>query len=201
MSANAYTKDTLAKFVAAGKFVVGDHTYGPLILRYWGAPDKYVCRVGDYCSIADDVQVFLGGYHRPDWVSMYPFTAFAEWRGSSSTRDHTVGRGDVTIGSDVWLGSRCTIMAGVTIGHGAVIGARTVVTRDVPPYAVVTGNPGRVVKYRFDEQTIAALLDIAWWDWPEVRVRQNLDLLLSGDITAFIDRNRTPSGSVKSSEL
>lgn len=190
MSANALTKDTLADHVAAGRLVVGPHTYGPLVLRHWGAPGGYVCRVGDYCSIADNVQVFLGGYHRPDWVSMYPFGAFAKWRGPDVRTDHTVGRGDVVIGSDVWLGSQCMIMAGVTIGHGAVVAARAVVSRDVPPYAIVAGNPARVVKRRFDDQTIAELLAIAWWDWPEERIRQNLDLLLSGDMAAFLARNR-----------
>lgn len=190
MSANAYTKDTLAEHVASGHLVVGPHTYGPLVLRHWGAPGTYVCRVGDYCSIADGAQVFLGGYHRPEWVSMYPFGAFAEWRGPGVRTDHTVGRGDVVIGSDVWLGSQCMIMAGVTIGHGAVVAARAIVSRDVPPYAIVAGNPARVVKHRFDDETIADLLAIAWWDWPEERVRQNLDLLLSSDMAAFIERNR-----------
>jgi len=190
MSANAFTKDTLAVHVAAGRLVVGPHTYGPLILRYWGAPGGFVCRIGDYCSIADGVEVFMGGYHRPEWVSMYPFTAFPPFRGNFPGQPHTVGRGDVTIGSDVWLASQCTIMSGVTIGHGAVIAARAVVTRDVPPYAIVAGNPGRVVKYRFDEETIAEMLAIAWWDWPEERVLENLDLLLSADMAAFIARNR-----------
>ena len=195
MSANALTKDTLAQFVASGKLVVGPHTYGPLVLRHWGAPGAYVCRIGDYCSIADNVHVFLGGYHRPEWVSMYPFGAFAEWRDANPAMNHTVGRGDVVIGSDVWLGSQSTIMAGVTIGDGAVVAARAVVARDVPPYAIVAGNPARVVKYRFDEGTIAELLAIAWWDWPASRVRENLDFLLSGDIQAFIARNRSNRAS------
>ncbi|MBU1378751.1 MAG: CatB-related O-acetyltransferase [Alphaproteobacteria bacterium] len=190
MSPNAFTKDSLAPHVAAGRLVVGPHTYGPPILRYWGSPGHYVCRIGDYCSIADNVQLFLGGYHRPEWVSMYPFTAFAAWRESSPVRDHTVGRGDVVIGSDVWMGSHCTIMSGVSVGHGAVIAAMAVVTKDVPPYAVVAGNPARVVKMRFDDAVIAELLAIAWWDWPEERIRDNLDLLLSGDMAAFIARNR-----------
>jgi virginiamycin A acetyltransferase len=189
----AYTKDTLAQHVATGRLVVGPHTYGAPVLRYWASPGHYRCRIGDYCSIADNVQIFLGGYHRPEWVSMYPFTAFPEWRDKSQIRNHTVGRGHVTIGSDVWLGSQCVIMAGRNIGHGAVVGAQAVVTRDVPPYAVVAGNPARIVKYRFDEATIAELLAIAWWNWPPARVAENLDMLLSGDIPAFIARNRVSS--------
>jgi acetyltransferase-like isoleucine patch superfamily enzyme len=186
----ALTKDLLAAHVAAGRLVVGPHTYGEPSLRHWGMPGGYVCRIGDYCSIADIVQIFLGGYHRPEWVSMYPFSAFEEWRDDCLVTNHTVGRGDVVIGSDVWLGSQCVIMAGARIGHGAVVAARAVVSHDVPPYAIVAGNPARVVKYRFDEATIADLLAIAWWDWPAERVRANLDLLMSGDMPAFIARNR-----------
>jgi acetyltransferase-like isoleucine patch superfamily enzyme len=184
-----FTKDVLAQHVAAGRLVVGPHTYGQPVLRYWGSPRGYVCRIGDYCSIADNVQVFLGGYHRPDWVSMYPFPSFPGWDEARGKQD-AFGRGDVTIGSDVWLGSQCVIMSGKSVGHGAVVAAQAVVSRDVPPYAIVAGNPARVVKYRFDEATIAELLRIAWWDWPPERIGQNMPLLLSGDIQAFIDRNR-----------
>lgn len=187
-----FTKDTASQHVQAGRLVVGPHTYGSLALRYWGAPGTYVCRIGDYCSIADNVQIFLGGYHRPEWVSMYPFSGFPEWPEARGMED-TVGRGDVTIGSDVWLGSHAVIMSGMTIGHGAVVAAHAVVSRDVPPYAIVAGNPARIVKYRFDGPTIAEMLRIAWWDWPTERVRENLPLLLSGEIQAFIARNRTPS--------
>lgn len=196
MSANAYTRDTLAEAVAAGKLVVGPHTYGPLVLRHAGSPGHYVCRVGDYCSIADGVQVFLGGYHRPEWVAMYPFPAFSKWRDSTPVRSHTVGRGDVTIGNDVWLGSQCVIMSGVSIGDGAVVAAQAVVSKDVPPYAIVAGNPARVVKRRFDDETISELLTIAWWNWPEDRIRDNLDLLLSGDMAAFVARNRVSPGEL-----
>lgn len=185
-----FTTVAAAQHVAAGRLVAGPHSYGLPILRYWGSPGGYACRIGDYCSIADNVDVFLGGYHRPEWVSMYPFSAFEEWRADCRVRNHTVGRGDVVIGSDVWLGSGCTIMAGVNIGHGAVVAARAVVTRDVPPYAIVAGNPARVVRRRFDDDTIDEMLRIAWWDWPADRVRQNLDLLMSGDMAAFIARNR-----------
>lgn len=189
MSAPAFTKDALQLHVQAGRLVVGPNTYGAPILRYWGAPAGYVCRIGDYCSIADNVQIFLGGYHRPDWVSMYPFPAFPDWPEARGRTGHAVGRGDVTIGSDVWLSSHCTLMSGVTIGHGAVVAAQAVVSRDVPPYAIVAGNPARVVKHRFDDTTISDMLRIAWWDWPRERIRENMDLLLSGDISSFIAHN------------
>lgn len=192
MSQPVLTKDGLQAHVQAGRAVVGEHSYGTPILRYWASPGRYVFRLGDYCSIADNVQVFLGGYHRPEWVTTYPFPAFDLWPEVRHRREHTVGRGDVVIGSDVWLGSQCMIMAGVHIGHGAVVAARAVVSRDVPPYAIVAGNPARVVKHRFDKDTVEALLGIAWWDWPQERIRENLNQLLSGDVQGFVEKNRTP---------
>jgi len=188
-----FTRIACAEHVAAGRLEVGAHSYGGPILRHWGSPGGYVCRIGDYCSIADNVQVFLGGYHRPEWVSMYPFSAFAEWSADCLVSNHTVGRGDVVIGSDVWLGSQCVIMAGVTIGHGAVVAAQAVVSKDVPPYGIVAGNPARLVKHRFDEDTVDELLRIAWWDWPAERIRANLDLFFSSDMAGFIERNRVTS--------
>lgn len=104
-----------------------------------------------------------------------------------ATLDINATKGDVVIGNDVWIGYGATIMSGVSIGDGAVIGARSVVTKDVPPYAIVAGNPGVVVKHRFDEQTVVDLLQIAWWDWSRPLVEARLPLLLSGDIRAFID--------------
>lgn len=185
-----FTRIACAEHIALGRLEVGPHSYGAPVLRHWGSPGGYVCRIGDYCSIADNVQVFLGGYHRPEWVSMYPFSAFTEWAADCLVTNHTVGRGDVVIGSDVWLGSQCVIMAGVTIGHGAVVAAQAVVSKDVPPYGIVAGNPARLVKRRFDDETVDELLRIAWWDWPAERVRANLDLFFSSDMTGFIERNR-----------
>lgn len=184
MPAPQYTKDALKPHIERGVAVIGDHSYGAPILRYWAQGYKFRC--GKYCSIADRVQIFLGGYHRPDWVSMYPFPAFPHWPEAQGIKDFAVGRDDVVVGHDVWLGSHCTIMAGVTIGNGAVVAAQACVAKDVPPFAIVAGNPARVVKYRFDEATIEALQTIAWWDWPEQKVRQHIPQLLSGDIAGFV---------------
>jgi hypothetical protein len=99
--------------------------------------------------------------------------------------DHS-SRGDIVIGSDVWIGLNVFIGSGVTIGDGAVIGAHAVVTRDVPPYAVAGGNPARVIRYRFSETQIEALLAIRWWDWSDEVVDRYLPLITSPDIDAFI---------------
>lgn len=137
-------------------------------------------RIGAYCSIASGVQIFLGNQHRTDWASSYPFPAFFEE--ARHIADFGVSRGDVTIGNDVWLCANCTILSGVTIGHGAVVGTGSVVTRDVEPYAIVAGIPARTVRFRFDEKTRLVLLSTAWWDWPLTEVREVVELLCSDQV-------------------
>ena len=96
-------------------------------------------------------------------------------------------KGDVIIGSDVWLCANCIILSGVTIGHGSVIANGAVISRDVDPYAIMAGNPAKAVKWRFDEPTRVALLESKWWDWPENEVEKILPMLCNEDVTEFID--------------
>lgn len=166
---------------------IGEHTYGVPSVKWWGEPVRL--KIGRYCSIADNVEIFLGGNHRPDWVTTYPFSAINHWPEAEHIVGHPSTRGDVTIGNDVWIASRAMIHSGVTIGDGAVIGAASVVRRDVPPYAIVIGNPAEVVRMRFSEAEVAALLRLKWWDWNENRVRASLPDLLSSDIRGFLARN------------
>ena len=102
---------------------------------------------------------------------------------------HPACKGDISIENDVWVGATSTIMSGVKISNGAVIGGGSVVTKDVPPYAIVVGNPAKVVKYRFNEEQIDKLLRIAWWDWEEEQIKENAMLLWSDDINKFIEKN------------
>jgi acetyltransferase-like isoleucine patch superfamily enzyme len=145
-------------------------------------------KIGRYCSIAQDVNIALG-HHRTDTVSSYPFQTlnswFQDWPGSPNVLDHGTN-GDVEIGSDVWIATGVFIASGVKIGHGAVIAAQSVVTKDIPPYAIVGGNTARLLRYRFDEQTIERLLELKWWDWPAERVNRNLPLMISGDMPKFL---------------
>ncbi len=142
-------------------------------------------RIGAYCSISSEVQIFLGKNHRVDWVSSYPFPAF--FVEAKHIPKFGVSRGDVTIGSDVWLCANCMILSGVTVGHGAVIGAGAVVTRDVQPYSVVAGNPAKHVRWRFDEKMRQELLTTAWWDWPEAELRGIVEILCSDRIPELLD--------------
>lgn len=161
---------------------IGLGTYGMPVVYDWG--EGSTLSIGSYCSIAGNVQIFLGGQHRIDWVSSYPFPAYLPEAAHIAEFGGT--RGDVLIGSDVWLCSSCTILSGVSVGHGAVVAGNAVVTRDVAPYSVVAGNPARHVRWRFDEDTRAALLESAWWEWPEEEIRRIVEMLCSNNIAAFL---------------
>lgn len=185
-----YTKDRLV----GDLFEIGDHTYGCPNVIHWD--DSTRLHVGRFCSIAANVTILLGGNHRTDWVTTYPFNVLSDhFPDASGIQGHPASKGDVWIGNDVWIGYGAIILSGVHIGDGAVIGAHAVVTKDVEPYAIVVGNPGKMVKKRFDEQTIQALLEIGWWNWSEERINQEVKLLCSDQIQEFIRKNGKTSES------
>lgn len=145
--------------------------------------------IGRFCAIAQKVAFIMNGAnHDMGGISTYPFFAFGngweEYLPSSSESENDSLR-DTVIGNDVWIGYDATIMPGVHIGDGAVIGAKAVVTKDVEPYSVVAGNPARCVKKRFDDETIARLLTIAWWNWPVEEITCHLASIVSGDVSAL----------------
>lgn len=179
------TRDHLAGEIRRFGWSVGDYSYGRPRVRHWGEGAKL--SIGRFCSIADGVEILLGGNHPSDIATTYPFFAFPDlWPGAPHPEGFPFAKGHIVIGSDVWIGTGAMLLSGVTVGHGAVIGARAVVSRDVPPYAIVAGNPGRVVKSRFDADTVAALLDSRWWDLPDDSVRALVPLLQSRDIAAVV---------------
>ena len=179
------TRLHLEKLARRWNFTIGAYSYGRPKVRFPESGRRLT--IGRYCSIADRVEILLGGDHRLDWVSTYPFAAMSGlWPGAEAPEDYHASRGDVTIGHDVWLGSGCMILSGITVGHGAVVAAHAVVTRDVPPYAVVAGNPARIVRRRFDEATSAALVETAWWDFPHATVMRWIPLLQSGRVEELI---------------
>ncbi|MEJ7786334.1 MAG: CatB-related O-acetyltransferase [Solirubrobacteraceae bacterium] len=172
------------ELLTSGQLAIGRYSYGlPDVIVYPGETQRVV--IGSFCSIADDVRIFVGGNHRPDWVSTYPFRIKLGLPGA-----HTDGcptsNGDVTIGHDVWIGSGARVLSGVRIGNGAVIGASSVVASDVAPYAVVVGNPAREVRKRFGDAHIAMLERLAWWRWPLERIIDNVALLCSSDLDSFL---------------
>jgi acetyltransferase-like isoleucine patch superfamily enzyme len=178
-----YTRDLLV----GENFSIGEHTYGhPKVYGVWQGARL---TIGKFCSIAgDDVEIFLGDNHRTEWISTYPFPAFPDkWPEAAGISDYHTSRGDVVIGNDVWIGHRAMILSGVRIGDGAVIGAGAVVARNVEPYGVAVGNPARVVRKRFDGETIRKLLALSWWDWPIDRIRAHIEALCSVNLEALPD--------------
>ena len=145
-------------------------------------------KIGKFCSIACGAKfLFTSGNHAMQSLSTYPFPIFfEEWnldaRDICSAWDN---KGDIIIGSDVWIGYEAVIMAGVTIGDGAIIGTRAVVTKDVPPYTIVGGVPAKIIRKRFDDATIERLEKLRWWDWDAAKIQRNISAIQSGDIAAL----------------
>ena len=146
--------------------------------------------IGKFCMIASDVQFIMNGAnHLTDAISAYPFAVFGHgWEGAMEGKSYPM-KGNIEIGNDVWLGYRATIMAGVKIGHGAIVGSHAVVTKDVPPYTIVGGNPAKVIRKRFSEEQIAVLLALEWWNWPLEKLTRNVALLTGGDVEALLNCN------------
>ncbi len=144
--------------------------------------------IGKFCSIACGAKfLFNSANHALGALSTYPFPLFYEaWgldrRDVASAWDN---KGDIVACNDVWIGYQAVILAGVTLGDGAVVAARAVVTRDVAPYTIVGGVPARPIRRRFDEETTAALLALKWWDWPAERIAQNLGAIRAGKVEAM----------------
>lgn len=149
--------------------------------------DKLV--IGKFCSIACGAKFILtSANHSLGSLSAYPFPLFFEEWGldKANITDAWDRKGDIIIGNDVWIGYEAVILSGISIGDGAVIGARAVVTGDVPPYTIVGGVPAKPIRKRFSDEMIAELLKIQWWNWPESRIRENIAAIQSGRIDELV---------------
>ena len=141
--------------------------------------------IGKFCSIACGAKfLFNSANHALGSLSTYTFPLFFEEWGTDVENIPAAwdNKGDIIIGNDVWIGYEAVILAGVTVGDGAIIGARAVVTKDVPPYTIVGGVPARPIRKRFSDGEIARLEALKWWDWPEARIAANLEAIQAGDI-------------------
>jgi len=176
--------------IEVGAFTYYDDPDGPehfaercVLYHYDFVGDRLV--IGRFCALAQGVTFIMNGAnHAMSGFSTYPFNIFGHgWeQGFDVQTWEAENRGDTTVGHDVWMGMEALVMPGVTIGHGAIIAARSVVTHDVPPYAIVGGNPARTMRMRFDERTVERLLAVAWWDWPVDKISRNLDAIRGADI-------------------
>ncbi|GAB4041027.1 CatB-related O-acetyltransferase [Spirosoma jeollabukense] len=150
--------------------------------------------IGKFCMIASGVEFIMNGAnHLVDSVSSYPFAMFGgDWASAMDGKSYPI-KGDTVVGNDVWLGYRATILPGITIGDGAVIGAYSVVTRDVPPYAIMGGNPAKLIRKRFDDADIARLLELRWWDWPIEKITKYTPFL-TGNVANFLMAIQSENG-------
>lgn len=179
------TRRDRAPHSTAPTVTVGRHTYGePVIPTFAGS--AVTVEIGSFCSIAANVTLLLGGGHNTDWVSTFPIREVFGLPGRYE--EHPVYRGPTVIGNDVWIGRDALILDGVTIGHGAVVAARAVVTKDVRPYAVVGGVPAREIRRRFTDEQVGTLLDIAWWEWPDEQIVREVAALNGAGIDDFLAR-------------
>lgn len=143
--------------------------------------DKLI--IGKFCSIACGAKfIFNSANHTLSSLSTYPFPIFFdEWgldyRNIANAWDN---KGNIVVGNDVWIGYEAIILSGVTIGDGAIIGTRAVVTKDVPPYTIVGGVPAKQIRKRFSEETINSLLKMKWWDWSKEKIAENIKGIQSG---------------------
>jgi virginiamycin A acetyltransferase len=148
--------------------------------------------IGKFCALARGVKFIMNGAnHKLSGFSTYPFQIFGNgWEKVMPQLEELPYKGDTIVGNDVWIGYESLIMPGVTIGNGAIVAAKSVVVGDVEPYAIVGGNPAKCIRHRFDNETIAALLQIAWWDWEIDKITRNLDKIVSADLVALINCDR-----------
>lgn len=173
--------------------LIGDYTYYDdpedsenfernVLYHFPFVGDKLI--IGKFCAIARGVKFIMNGAaHKMSGFSTYPFEIFGpSWDRVMPQPGDYPYKGDTVIGHDVWIGYEALIMPGVQIDHGAIIGARSLVTKDVPPYAIVGGNPAEVLKMRFPESVIETLLAIAWWDWPIEKITENLEAIVGADL-------------------
>ena len=144
--------------------------------------------IGKFCSIACGAKfIFTSANHTLTSFSTYPFPIFyEEWNlNKEDVASAWDNKGDIVIGNDVWVGYEAVILSGVHIGDGAIIGARALVTKDVPPYAIVGGMPAKIIKNKFSEEIVSALQKLKWWDWPLEKISRNISFIQSGDIRAL----------------
>jgi virginiamycin A acetyltransferase len=189
----------LKNIITNPNIVVGHYTYyddftdpynfeNNVLYHFNFIGDKLI--IGNFCAIASGVKLIMNGAnHEIAPISTFPFAIFGNgWEAINNDVDITTkypNKGDTLIGHDVWIGHEATVMPGVTIGNGAIIAAKSVVTKDVPDYAIVGGNPAKVIRMRYDDSTIERLLQIAWWNWPATKITKHIKLINSTNIDAL----------------
>lgn len=187
-----YIKNT----VTNPNIIIGDYTYYDdpvdsenfernVLYHFPFVGDKLV--IGKFCALSRGIRFIMNGAnHKISGFSTYPFEIFGkDWQRVPPQRNEYPYKGDTVIGNDVWIGYEAIIMPGITIGDGAIVAAQSVVTKNVSPYTIVGGNPAEVIRQRFSDTVIQALLEIAWWNWDMEKITVNLEKIVGADITAL----------------
>lgn len=189
----------LKNIIKSPNIIVGDYTYYDdfesvenfeknVKYHFDFVGDKLI--IGKFCMIASDVTFIMNGAnHLTDAISTYPFAIFGgAWSNAMEGKSYPI-RKDTIIGNDVWIGYNATIMPGITIGDGAIIASNATVSKDVPPYSIVGGNPAKVIRKRFSDDDIKILLQLKWWDWELEKITTNLPHLTGNNIVALMKAN------------
>lgn len=158
---------------------VGIFTYGFDNIKLYKWDNKTKLKIGKFCSIAENCKIYLGGNHRTDWYTTYPFGHIYNHVFDYKGTGHPASKGDVVIGNDVWIAANVTIMSGVTIGNGAVIANDSHVVKDVQSYAIYGGNPCKFIRYRFPQEVSDFLNATKWWDLEERKIEKLIPVLCS----------------------
>ena len=184
----AYLKNCVTSpFIEVGDYSFYHDFENPLdfeskcVLYHYPYVNNDRLKIGKFCSIAYGTKfLFNGANHTLNSLSTYPFPVLAdEWDLAEPITNAWDNKGDIVVGNDVWIGFEAVIMAGVTIGDGAIIGSRAVVTKDVEPYSIVGGIPAKLIRKRFSEEKILELLEMKWWNWSEEMIKKNLDRIMN----------------------
>lgn len=191
----------LKNLITRPNIIVGDYTYYHEFegasnfednVKYHFENNSDLLVIGKFTMIASGVTFIMNGaHHLTQAISTYPFQIFGgDWEKRLEGVD-LPNKGNTTIGNDVWLGNDVTVMPGVTIGDGAIIAAKSLVVKDVEPYSIVGGNPGKLIKMRFTPEEINILLEAKWWDWPIEIISKNVEHLTSLDIQKVYEISQT----------
>tara|TARA_A100001011_G_C13879769_1_gene662464 strand:- start:28 stop:585 length:558 start_codon:yes stop_codon:yes gene_type:complete len=165
---------------------IGDYTYGLDRSSLIGLDISSKLKIGKFCSFGPEVKIFLNSDHPTNLPSTFPLKTLLLQKSPWPNQD-VISKGDVSIGSDVWVGARSMIMSGINIGHGAIVAAGSIVTKDVGPYEMVGGVPAKTIKFRFTKKQIQAMLRIQWWNWSDNKIKEEISLFYS-DISKFIKK-------------
>jgi virginiamycin A acetyltransferase len=189
--ANFKTTCFLKNLVNKKNIEIGDFTYyhdfenidnflKNVLYHYEFIGDKLI--IGKFCQIGSGVKFIMnGGNHETNGISTYPFGIFSETQWSNIAI-HSKSKGDTIVGNDVWIGHNVTFMPGIKIGNGVIIGANSVITKDIEDYSVVGGNPAKLIRKRFHDNDIKSLLEIAWWNWSIEKITKYADIIAHGSV-------------------